>query len=97
MYTHTRGYKFCIGVDANGSGMSRGESIIVDLWAMPGEYDHQLEWPAEVKFTIELINQQSEQNALNSSLAKWNKPTCSCHIRGLNNNIYRKNQIWNTL
>jgi len=35
----TRGYKFCIGVDANGSGAGHGEFIYVDLRAMPGEYN----------------------------------------------------------
>ena len=31
MYTHIRGYKFCIGVDANGSGYERGNSINLAL------------------------------------------------------------------
>ena len=58
MYTHVCGYKFCIGVDANGCrGVGHGNSIWMDLWSMPGEYDDQLKWPANAKFTIELINQ----------------------------------------
>ena len=30
MYTHVNGYKFCVGVDANGCGSGRGKSIYVD-------------------------------------------------------------------
>ena len=57
MYTHMYGYKFCIGIDANGDGYARGKAITVYLRVMHGEYDHQLKWPALVSFTIELLNQ----------------------------------------
>ena len=75
MYTHVCGYKFCIGVDANGSGSGCGKSITVDLWSMPGEYDDQLKWPANAKFTVELINQKGEENVRHSKTLYWNKPT----------------------
>ena len=56
MYTHVGGYKFCVGVDMY---LGRhGKSIYVDLWVMPGEFDDQVKWPANNKFTIERINQQ---------------------------------------
>ena len=74
MYTHMRGYKFCIGMDANGYGCGRGISIWVELLSMPGEYDDQLKWPASVKFTIELLNQQGGENASCSERWKWSKP-----------------------
>ena len=75
MYTHVGGYKFCVGVDANGWDSGRGKSIYVDLWFMPGEFDEQLKWPAKAKFTIELINQQVGQNVRHSCQAEWDKPT----------------------
>ena len=56
MYTHPGGYKFCIGKDANEYGSSRGRSVNVEVWAMKGEYDDQLQWPVTAKFTLELIN-----------------------------------------
>ena len=56
MYTHLCGYKFCIGVDANGCVQTRGESVNVELWVMKGEYDDKLKWPVAARFTIELIN-----------------------------------------
>ena len=64
MYTHVCGYKFCIGVDANGSGTTRGIGLCVDLWGMPGKYDNQLKWPVTVEFTIELVNQKGGKNAV---------------------------------
>ena len=63
MYTHACGYKFCIGVDANGSGTARGIGLCVDLWGMSGEYDDQLKWPILRDFTIELVNQKGGKNA----------------------------------
>ena len=74
MYTHTRGYKFCIGVDANGSGSRHGESINVEMWAMPGKYDYLLKWPAEVSFTMEVINQCGGGNVVLRSTCNWDKP-----------------------
>ena len=75
MYTHVCGYKFCIGVDANGCGDGRGKSIYVDLWPTPGEYDDQLKWPAKVKFTVELINQKGGENASHRITDTWTRPT----------------------
>ena len=75
MYTHVCGYKFCIGVDANGCDDGRGKSIYVDLWPTPGEYDDQLKWPANAKFTVELINQTGGENVRHSKTLDWKKPT----------------------
>ena len=75
MYTHLYGYKFCIGVDANGDGLGRGRSIRVNLSPTPGEYDDQLKWPAKATFTVELINQRGGGNASHSITITWNQPT----------------------
>ena len=71
MYTHEYGYKFCIGVDANGYG----DAMRVEVWAMPGEFDDQLKWPANAKFTIQLINQGEGENATcTTEVAEWDQP-----------------------
>ena len=76
MYTHVCGYKFCIGVDANVWYLfGSGKSITVDLWSMSGEYDDQLKWPANAKFTVELINQTGGENVRHSMTLNWEKPT----------------------
>ena len=75
MYTHVCGYKFCIGVDANGGGDGHGNAIYVDLWSMSGEYDDHLKWPANAKFTVELINQTGGENVRHSTTLDWKKST----------------------
>ncbi len=74
MYTHAYGYKFCIGVGANGCEALHSEFINVDIWSMPGEYDDKLKWPAAAQFTIELINQHGGENAECTKDISWNKP-----------------------
>ena len=85
MYTHVCGYKFCIGVDANGWSSGRGNSIWMDLFSMPGEYDDQLKWPAKAKFTVELINQKGGENASHNITATWTLPDSEYeHVSELN-------------
>ena len=79
MYTHVCGYKFCIGVDANGCLGGHGKAIRVDLWSMSGEYDDQLKWPANAKFTVELINQTGGENGRHSKTLDWKKPSAKCY------------------
>ena len=75
MYTHVGVYKFCIGIDANGYGSRRGKALYVDLWAMPGEYDHQLKWPVEATLTIELLHQQGGRNVQHTTTRRrWWEP-----------------------
>ena len=74
MHTHVNGYKFCIGVDANGYGDARGNFVSVAQWVMPGEFDNELKWPAMAKFIIELINTHKVENASSSITNMWEKP-----------------------
>ena len=75
MYTHLRGYKFCIGIDANGYGSNKGKSVNAELWTMKGEYDDELKWPAKVKFTLELINHYPNgDNKKVTITVTWSKP-----------------------
>ena len=61
-YTHIGGYRFCIGVDANGCGKGRGKAICVYMWCVSGEFDDHLDWVSKVKFTIELVSQRGSKN-----------------------------------
>ena len=75
MYTHVCGYKFCIGIDANGYGDNRGKSVNVELWVMKGEYDSQLKWPVTARFTLELINHyEGGENKKCTQTVTWEKP-----------------------
>ena len=75
MYTHLCGYKFYVGIWPNGLDSCRNEAMIVVLYAMPGEYDHQLVWPAKAKFTLELINQKGGKNVTAVVEREWRKPS----------------------
>ena len=76
MYTHVCGYKFCIGIAANGRGASRGKVMSVVQYAMRGEHDHLLKWPARVSFTLELLHQHGGQNIISTlTEAQWQQPT----------------------
>ena len=79
MYTHVCGYKFCIGVDANGSGRARDHGLSVEVWGMPGEYDDQLKWPMPIKLTTELVNQEGGKNANYICFYSLSKPTQKYH------------------
>ncbi len=73
MYSHLFGYKFYVGVDANGHFYGRGKAINVELRSLPGEFDDRLKWPAEGQITIELINQRGGENVKGTSFFKWKK------------------------
>ena len=70
MYTHACGYKFRVGVS-----ISRANNLCVALFSVPGEFDGQLNWPANTKFTIELVNQQRGKNAVCTDNTSWAKST----------------------
>ena len=87
MYTHVCGYKFCIGVDANGYGYGY-DYVNVDVWGIPGDYDDQLKWPAWAKFTIKLINQQGRENTTyTTDTITWKRPVTAGRLR-INNSGY---------
>ena len=57
-YTHPRGYKMCLRVDANGYGIRKNSHISVYLYMMRGDYDESLKWPFRGDITIQLLNQE---------------------------------------
>ena len=75
MYTHVCGYKFGIRVYANGyPGFdSHNTALTVVLVVFPGEYDHQLKWPAYASISLELINQKGGENLISVGKIEWKK------------------------
>ena len=57
LYTHPRGYKMCLNVDANGIGPGENSHVSVSVHMMRGEYDDSLKWPFLGDITIQLLNQ----------------------------------------
>ena len=74
MYTHVCGYEFCIEIWPNGF---YGENVIVRLYVLPGEYDEELNWPAKVKLTLELVSKNKGENVIGLIDAQWGKPSMS--------------------
>ena len=56
-YTHPRGYKMCLRVEANGLLIGKNSHVSVFLYMMRGEYDESLKWPFRGDITIQLLNQ----------------------------------------
>ena len=61
-YTHPRGYKIVICIDANGYGDNKGTHVSVWVYLMRGEYDDQLEFPFKGTIKFELLNQLEDKN-----------------------------------
>ena len=59
-YTHNKGYKMCLHVDAAGHGDGKGTHLSVFLYLMKGPHDDELTWPLRRKFEIKLLNQISD-------------------------------------
>ena len=55
-YTHTKGYKFCLELYANGNETCKGTHVSVFARLQQGEYDNNLEWPFEGDIWIELLD-----------------------------------------
>ena len=59
-YTHNRGYKMCLRVDAGGISTGRGTHLSIYLYLMKGPHDDTLRWPLRGQFEIRLLNQISD-------------------------------------
>ena len=56
-YTHPRGYKMCLSVNAKGWGDGQDSHVSVYVHLMKGEFDDNLKWPFQGDVTIQLLNQ----------------------------------------
>ena len=59
-YTHPKGYKMSVVVDANGNDDYEGTHTSVGVTLMRGEFDDQLTWPFRGCITIRLLSQKDE-------------------------------------
>ena len=61
-YSSSKGYRFCISVNANGLDGGEGTHVSVYAHLEKGESDHTLRWPFRGSLTIELLNQLEDKN-----------------------------------
>ena len=59
-YTHSKGYKMCLRIDAAGICNGEGTHLSVFLYLMKGPHDDELTWPLRGNFEIKLLNQISD-------------------------------------
>lgn len=58
-YTHPKGYKMCLKVNANGRTLRDGtHNIGVFLHLMRGQFDDELKWPFQGTIIVQLLNQR---------------------------------------
>ena len=57
VYTHYKGYKICLRVDANGSNFGKGTHVSVYVFFMRGEFDDSLKWPFRGAISVQLLDQ----------------------------------------
>ena len=57
------GYKMCLSVNANGTGIGTGNFVSVSLCLMQGEFDEELIWPIELPFHMIVEGLHSEEFA----------------------------------
>ena len=75
LYTHPGGYKFCIGVEANGQSIGAGTHVTVNYFTMKGELDAQQKWPMKCTITLQLLNQERDQDHITMIKTwQWNRP-----------------------
>ena len=67
-YTHPRGYKMCLGVNANGWGHGKGTHVSLYVFLMQGEFDDQLKWPFQGHVTVQLLDQDGGVDHLTKKL-----------------------------
>ena len=63
-YTHTRGYKMCLCVYANGVSAAKGTYVSVYGHIMKGPFDDHLKWPFRGDITLQLVNQIHDEGHL---------------------------------
>ena len=67
-YTHPGGYKFCLGVTANGNSDGARTHVSVYIYRLKGENDDNLIWPFRGCVTFELLNQLKDAEHFSGSV-----------------------------
>ena len=78
-YTHNKGYKMCLKVDAAGhkDGNGKCTHLSVFLSLMKGPHDDELTWPLRGRFKVKLFNQISDSNI---TLRLWSMITLQTNV-----------------
>ena len=67
-YTHSHGYKFCVNVYPQGNGDGKGTHVSIFTYLMKGPFDDHLKWPFRGEITIQIVNQDGDQNHVEKTI-----------------------------
>ena len=94
-YTHSGGYKMCIGVWPNGTSLflysGKGSHVSVRCYEMQDANTERLKWPASLPVTIQIMNHTTgrwEREYTNGDDITRSKPTMECCVSSNNNYRY---------
>ena len=79
-YTHNKGYKMRLRVDAAGNMDGKGTHLSVFLNLMKGPHDDELTWPLKGKFEIKLFNQISDSEHYCMILHYYDEENEGCRV-----------------
>ena len=65
----------CLRLYPNGGGSGEGTHLSVYITILRGEYDALLQWPFQHKVTLILLNQESEENIVESVVPDLSSPS----------------------
>jgi len=77
-YSHDKGYKMCLRVDA--VALTEATYMSVYLYLMKGPHDDELTWPLQGKFEVKLLNQIGDCEHHSKILAYDNHTKTSCRV-----------------
>ena len=89
-YTHPRGYKMCLNVDAAGDGEGEGSHVSVFIELMRGEFDSELNWPFQGSITVTLLDQEGGQHMAETDCFTCDSSLpneCVCQVVGQEKNL----------
>ena len=87
-YSHPGGYKFSIGVWANGIYFYRGTHVSLQIYKLRTDHDGRLKWPRMISITIKLLNQRT---------GKWDHEVVNCATRSRPQSEYTSSFIYGFL
>ena len=73
-YTHPQGYKLLLCVDVYGNGTGKGTHMSIFLSLLKGEFDEHLKWPFRAAVTVQLQNQEDD-NDHHKEIIKYHENT----------------------
>ena len=67
-YTHSSGYRMCIGLYPNGDENGKGTHVSIFTYLMQGPYDDHLKWPFRGEIMVQMVNQAGDHSHIDETI-----------------------------